>query len=119
MNGSGTSVRFTSVRESLRDEILVASSNRDALAINNQGIAALHDNHVFVEVMHVWRRRGRFPASPECHLAPVHSIKDVPFYPRSRLTAGCDPVGGMLHEIWEIVHSFAADNKVRNLSMVQ
>src|ERR1035437_2394404 len=91
----------------LRDEVLLTGSDGNALVINNQGVAALHDDHVFVEVMHMWRGQGRFAAGPECHLAPVHSVKDVTFYSGSRLTARCDPVGRTLHELREIVHRFS------------
>jgi hypothetical protein len=55
VNGPGVSHWFTPMREPLRDEILLTGSDWNAFVINNQGVAALHDDHVFVEVMHVWR----------------------------------------------------------------
>jgi hypothetical protein len=58
VNGPGASHWFARMRELLRDEILLTGSDWNALVINNQGVAALHDDHVFVEVMHVWCGQG-------------------------------------------------------------
>ena len=54
MDGASASERFTAVPESLRNEILLPGSNRNALASNDERIATLNDHHVFVLVMHVW-----------------------------------------------------------------
>jgi hypothetical protein len=56
MNGTSASEWFTPVPESFRDEIFLARFYWNALPVNDEGIAALDDYHVFVVVMHM--RRG-------------------------------------------------------------
>jgi len=75
---------FSAVAEPLGDEIFLTGTDWNALAVDNQGIAALHDEHVFVEIMHMGRGACWFAAGPEGHLAAV--------YAGSRLTAGGDGV---------------------------
>ena len=109
MDGSGTGDGLAPMPGPLRNEILFSGSHWNALAIDNQSIAALYDDKVFVLVMHMRSRYRRFTAGPECHLTSIGSVKDVPFYSGSGLTAGGNLVCWMLHEIWKIIHgsSFA------------
>ncbi len=54
--------------------------------------------------MHMRRGNRGLRASPERHLAPVRSIKDVALDARSRLTAGCNLICRAFHELRKIVH---------------
>src|ERR1700730_11174069 len=90
--------------ESLWNEALFTSSNWNPLLINNERVAALHHDHVFVEIMHMRRGLRGFAACPERHLAPVRSVKNVTFNSRGGFTAYRYPVRRALHEFWEVVH---------------
>jgi hypothetical protein len=81
----------------------VLTGIRSPLMIN--GIAALHNDHVFVVIVSVCRRCCSFTASPKCHLAPVFSVEYVTLDARSRLIGLRDHVCRMFHEFGEIVHS--------------
>jgi hypothetical protein len=107
MDGSRTSDGLTRMPGSFWNEILLSDSDWNALAIDDQRIAALHNGKVFVVVVQMWSGYRRFSASPECHLTSIGSIKDVSFYSGSELTTRGDLVCWMLHEIREIVHGFS------------
>jgi hypothetical protein len=51
MNGSSTGNGLTPMPDPLRNEILLTGSDGNALAIDNQRIAALHNDKVFIVVM--------------------------------------------------------------------
>src|ERR1700733_11226715 len=57
--------------------------------------------------MCVWCRCCRFTAGPECHLASVDAVEDIPFDTGSRLLGGGDPVCRAFHEVGESVHTFS------------
>src|SRR5579864_3357461 len=104
VDGPGPSLHFAAVQRAAGNEALLSRPDRGSPVADNQRVAALNDNHVFVEVVHM-RRRGRgLGARPECHLAPIQSIKHIPFDTGSPLAANGDPVGGMLHEIRKLFH---------------
>jgi hypothetical protein len=107
MDGSRTGNGLTLMPGPFWNKVLLSRSDWNALATDNQRIAALHNGKVFVVVMHVGSGYHRFATSPECHLTPIGSIKDVSFYPGSELTARSDLVCWMLHEIWKIIHGFS------------
>jgi hypothetical protein len=48
VDGPGASDNLASMRESLGNEIFLSGFDGDAAATDNQGVAALHHNHVFV-----------------------------------------------------------------------
>src|ERR1035438_324461 len=102
---SGSSHNFATVLDATRNEVFFPSPHRNSLAIDDQGIAALHDDHVFIVTVGVGRGFGGLWAAPKRHLASVRSIKDKTLHPRSRLTGFRNLVGGMLHEFWKICHS--------------
>src|SRR5215470_18943354 len=104
MDRPGASHRFTAMPDPLRDEVLLTSSDGDPFAINDQRITALHNDKVFIVVMDMRRGYRGLVAGPECHLTPIHSVKNIALHPRSRLTARCDLVCGTLHKAWEIIH---------------
>src|ERR1035441_2928766 len=101
---SGSSQNFATVLDAARNEVFFPGPDRYSLAIHDQGIAALHDDHVFVVIVGVRRGCGGLRADPKRHLASVRSIEDKTFYPRSRLIGFRYFVGGMLHEFWKIFH---------------
>jgi hypothetical protein len=106
-HGASASERLTTVPESLRNEIFLPGSNRNALASDDERIATLDDYHVFVIVMHMWFGHCGFTTGPERYLTTIDSVNDVAFNSRSRLTTDCDPICGALHEVWEIVHGLS------------
>jgi hypothetical protein len=53
VNCSGASNNFTAVMDTTSDEIFLSSRQWNALAIDNQGVAALSDDHVFVVVVNM------------------------------------------------------------------
>jgi hypothetical protein len=104
MYGPGPSDNFAAMHHSPRDEIFVAGVQRNALLIDNQGVASLHYNHVFVVVMSMRSRRRCLATRPKSHLAPVNSVEDVALDSQCRLIYCGDPVCRMLHELGEIIH---------------
>ena len=104
MDGSGSGCDLTAMRYTARDEVLLACLDGNPVSVNDQGVAALHDYHVFVEVMDMFRGGRGFTAGPECHLALVDSIEHVTLNPGRGLNGAGDPVGGMFHELRKGVH---------------
>ena len=55
VDGSGSGYAFAAVRDAARDEILFACAYGNFLAVDDQRVTALHDQHVFVVVVDVLR----------------------------------------------------------------
>src|SRR5579864_430431 len=104
VDGSGASFHFTAVQHTARNKTLLSSPHGDPLIADDQCVAALDHNHVFVELMHMRGGGRRLGARPERHLASICSVKHRPFDARSRLAADGDPVGGTLHELGKFFH---------------
>ncbi len=102
---SGPGKNFAAVLDAAWNEIFFSGLHRNPLPIDDQGIAALHNDHVFVVIVDMRRRYRIFTAAPKRHLASVSAVEDVPLNAWGRLTGDCDPVCRMFHEFWEIVHS--------------
>jgi len=102
---SGSSRNLTTMRHTARDEVFLACLHRNPISMNDQGVAALHNHHVFVVVMDMFRGSRGFTAGPECHLAFVCPIEHVTLNTGRRLIGAGDPVGGMFHEFREGVHA--------------
>jgi hypothetical protein len=112
VDGAGAGEGFAAVPLAFGDEVLFASVNGNTPPIDDEGVAALDDEHVFVEVVNVRRGDGRFAAGPEGHLRAVGSVEDVALDARRGL-AGCgDAVGGGFHEGREVGH-WAAPGTIR------
>jgi hypothetical protein len=92
------------VPNSARNQIFLSDFYWNPLSIDDHGIAALHDEHVFVEVVRMSCGLRGFPAGPERHLAPVSTLEDITFNARSRLIGPSDPVRRITHEFREFVH---------------
>jgi hypothetical protein len=86
------------------DEVFLAGDYGDPLSVDDQRIATLYNDHVFIEIVGVCRGRSGLMAGPKRHLAPVRSIEYKTFDARSRLRGPRDLVCRMSHESGEIVH---------------
>jgi len=53
MNGARTGKGLTPVPSPLRDEVLLSGADWNALSIDNQRVAALYNDKVFVIIMHM------------------------------------------------------------------
>ena len=95
------------VAYSMRNQILLTSFDRDALSSNQQSVATLHHDHVFIEFMYVLGGSCGLAARPKCHLALIGSVEDVPFDTGSCLIRLSDSVRGILHELRKGVHAGA------------
>src|SRR5215469_17349426 len=104
MNGSGSGQDFAAMRYAARDKVFLSSPHRDPPSTNDQRVAALHHQNVFVVVMDMLGRRCILSAGPECHLTSISSIEHVALNSRSGLTGGGNLVGRMFHEFRKAVH---------------
>jgi len=104
MDGSGSSQSFATVRHATWDEVFLPGSHGNPFAMNDQGIATLHHDHVFVVIVGVWRGFSGLTAGPKSHLASIRTVENKTLYVWSRLTRLRDLVGWMLHEFWKIDH---------------
>src|ERR1035441_2444636 len=91
---------------SRRDEVFVSGVQRNAPPLDNQGVASLHYDHVFVVVKRVRSGWRCLTARPKCHLATVGSVEDIALDSGCRLIRCGDPVCGMLHEFGAISHGW-------------
>ena len=101
---SGPSKNFAAMRHAAPDEVFLPGIHWNPLSIDDQGIAALDNDHVLVVIVGVCRGYCSFTACPKCHLAPVRSVEDITLHAWSRLIRPGDPVCRMFHEFREIVH---------------
>jgi hypothetical protein len=105
MNCPRSSHYLAAVPHAARNQILFASFNRDALSINQQCVATLHNYHVFIEFMNVFCGCCGLIARPKRHLASIGTVEDVPFDTRSCLIRPGDSVCGVRHELRKGVHA--------------
>jgi hypothetical protein len=108
MNRSGPRYYFAAVQHAPWDEIFLSIFQGNPLSINDQRVAALHNDHIFVVIVGMRFRWRCFVARPKCHLAPICSIEHVTLDSSGGLIGSCDPVHGMFHEFGEIVHGLIA-----------
>src|SRR5215469_15268868 len=105
MDRSGSSQNFTPVHCAASNEMFLACIYWNPLPVNDERVATLHDQHVFVIVMHLFGGNRAFGTGPKCHLAAVFPIEDVTFNSRRCLIRARNPVGGILHELGEDIHA--------------
>ncbi len=74
---------------------------------NDQRVAALHDQHVFVVLMNVEFGRWVVLACPERHLAAFRPTEDIALDSQRRLIAFRDFIQRSLHEGGKVVHKYA------------
>lgn len=93
------------MRHAAWNEIFLSGLHRNPLPIDDQGITALHYEHIFVESVGVLCGYRSFSAGPKRHLASVFAVENITLNAWGRLTGANDPVCRMLHEFREIVHN--------------
>ena len=76
----------------------------NALSVNEERVATLHDKRVFVIIMRMLGGNCIFRARPKRHLASVFPIEDVTFNAGCRLIRTRNSVGRMLHELGKRIH---------------
>lgn len=104
MDGSGSSHNLTCMRYPPRNEIFLACIYRNALSLNEERVATLHDKHVFVIIVHMLAGNCVFSARPKRHLASVLPVENVTFNAGCRLSRTRNSVGRMLHELGKRMH---------------
>lgn len=104
MYSSGSCNNLATMRHSPRDQIFVSGVKRNVPPIDNQGVASLHYDHVFVVFMSMHGGWRCLTTVPKRHLAPVSSVEDIAFDSLCCLICCGDPVCWMLHELREVVH---------------
>jgi len=93
------------------NQVLLASFDGNPLPINQQCVAALHNQHVLMKVMDMLCGTCGLSASPKRHLAFIGSVEDISFDTGSRLIRSGDPVRGIPHELRKSVHAGACYRK--------
>lgn len=86
VDGARSSHDFTSVRQASRNEIFLARLYGNALSFNDQRVATLHHQHVFVIFMHMLGGNSIFGACPKGHLASFLAVENVAFNTRRCLS---------------------------------
>jgi|GEM_PF-3776963 hypothetical protein len=104
---------FASVQRSARDYVLMSGSQSNSLIVNNQRVASLHHDHVFVIVVRMWHRHSVLSTRPKCHLCTVDSVKNIAFDSGSRLATSSDWIHVIFHEIWKCIHAFHSPRLVQ------
>src|ERR1035441_2936748 len=104
MDRSRARQHFSSVQCATGNVVFHSSSDGNPISINNQGIAALRHEHVFIESVNMGGRGSGLGACPKRHLTAVRAVEHVTLNALSCLTRLCDPVERILHEIGKVVH---------------
>jgi hypothetical protein len=87
------------------NEIFLSGLYRNPLPIDDQGITALHHEHIFVVSVDMLCGCCSFTAGPKRHLASVSAVENITFNAWGSLIGRCDLVRGLFHELGKIVHS--------------
>lgn len=102
---SGSGEDFAAVYHPTRNQILLPFLHRNPFSANDEGIATLHNEHVFVVIVNVFHRRSCLSACPDRHLASICPVEHIASCSRSGLLGCCDSVRWMLHELRKVLHS--------------
>lgn len=105
VNCSGSGENFAAVYHPTWNQILLPFLHRNPFSANDEGIATLHNEHVFVVIVNVFPRRSCLSACPDRHLASICPVEHIAFYSRSGLLGWCDSVRWVLHELRKVLHS--------------
>src|SRR5262249_55221496 len=111
MNCPRSCYHLAAVRHTARNQVLLTSLDGDALSINQQCVATLHNQHVLIKLMDMLCVGCGLRASPKRHLTFIDSVDDISFDTGSRLIRPNDPVRGVAHELREAVHAGASYRK--------
>src|SRR5262249_145523 len=104
---SGPSHNLTTVRDAALDDVFLPATYLHPLPIDDQRIATLHNYHVFVVIVYMFRGGRSLSTCPERHLSSVGSVEHITLHTRSGLTGSGNPVSGMPHEFRKVVHALA------------
>lgn len=105
MDGSSTRYNFTTVRYAARDEVFFSGFQGNPVSVEDQRVATLHNDHIFVVIVDMLRRGPCFRTRPERHLASIDPIEHVTLDTWSGLIGSGNPVRGTFHELREVVHA--------------
>jgi hypothetical protein len=95
---------FTAVRNTARNKVLFPGPHRNPFSIDDQCVAALNHNHVFIIIVGMRGGSRSVTAGPKCHLTSVRSVKHVALDPWRCLIGRHNPVRSLFHEFREFVH---------------
>jgi len=112
---SGPSHNLTTVRDAARDDVFLPSFYLNPLPVDDQRIATLHNYHVFVIIVDMFRRGRSLSTCPERHLGSVGSVEHITLRTWGGLTGSGDPVSGMPHEFGKLVHALALSHPPQSL----
>jgi hypothetical protein len=104
MDRSCSGKNFAAMQDTPRDEILLPGFQRNPISINDQRVAALHDQHVFVEFMGVRLGCCSFLTGSESHLTTFYTVKNIALNSWCRLIAFRNSICRLLHELGEMIH---------------
>lgn len=105
MDGARAGDNLAAMRKTARDEVFLPDLQRYVSLAEDQRMAALDDDHILVEVVHVRGGMGSFVTGPKRHLGPVRSVINVAFNTGSGVIGGRNPVCGRFDEFREIFHN--------------
>src|ERR1700733_606600 len=97
MDGSSTGFNFTTVRYSARDEVFFSGFQGNPVSVEDQRVATLHNDHIFIVIVDMLGRGPRFRTRPERHLASLDPVEHVTLDTWSGLIGSGDPVRGIFH----------------------
>jgi hypothetical protein len=85
MDRSGAGNYFATVKHSSGNEVFTSRLHRNLFPVDDQGVAALDNDHVFVVVVCVFGGHCIFATCPKGHLTAVHAVEDITLDARRRL----------------------------------
>src|SRR5215469_1124981 len=110
---SGPRHNLTTVRGAPWDDVFLPSFYLDPLPVDDQRIATLHNYHVFVIIVDMFRRGRSLSTCPERHLCSVGSVEHITLHTWSGLTGSGNLVRGMPHEFRKLVHALELSHPPR------
>ena len=92
------------MRHAAWNEVFVSRIYWNSLAVDDEGIAPLNNDHVFVVFMDMGCGFGCHSTRPICHLASISALVHITHNSRSGLTGGGNLNGRVLHEFRKFIH---------------
>jgi hypothetical protein len=104
VNRSCSSDYGARMHNTARNEVLLTGLYRNLPSFNDNCVATLHDEHVFIKFMPVLGRYSILHTRPKCHLASLYPVKNVTLDTGCGLICAGDSVGRVLHEPRKSIH---------------
>src|ERR1035441_3617182 len=104
MDRSRARKHFPGVQCATGNVVFHSSSDGNPISINNQGVAALYHEHIFIKFVNMGGRGSGLGACPKRHLTAVRAVEHVTLNALSCLIRLCDPVERMFHEFRKVAH---------------